>query len=161
MKLTMDKLPIFQKLHHVCIVVRDIENAVKYYESIGVGPWADFPPMDAYRLDGYDRVAFLKMRYRFANIDNVQLQLCQPGDGDTPQRRFLETRGEGVFHLGFSVENCDKAEELAASAGVDVLARGRLVDRSGFTYFNTANEGAGITLEVRAPSTQAAQGLKS
>jgi methylmalonyl-CoA/ethylmalonyl-CoA epimerase len=121
MKLTMDKLPIFQKLHHICIVVRDIENAVKYYKSIGVGPWTDFPPMDAYQLDGYDRPAFLKMRYKFANIDNAQLQLCQPGDGDTPQRRFLDTRGEGVFHLGFSVESCDKAEELAANAGLDVL----------------------------------------
>jgi methylmalonyl-CoA/ethylmalonyl-CoA epimerase len=161
MKLTMDKLPIFQKLHHVCIVVRDIENAVKYYESIGVGPWTDFPPLDAYQLDGYDRPAFLKMRYKFANLDNAQLQLCQPGDGDTPQRRFLETRGEGVFHLGFSVESCDKAEELAASAGVDVLARGRLDDRSGFTYFKTVTDRAGITLEVRAPSTRAAQGIKS
>ncbi|CAB3737165.1 VOC family protein [Paraburkholderia rhynchosiae] len=157
----MEKLPMFQNLHHICIVVRDIEKAVDYYESIGVGPWTDFPPMEAYELDGYDRPAFLKMRYKFANIDNAQLQLCQPGDGDTPQRRFLETRGEGVFHLGFAVESCDKAEEQAASAGLDVLARGRLDDRSGFTYFKTVNEGAGVTLEVRAPSTKAAQGIKS
>jgi methylmalonyl-CoA/ethylmalonyl-CoA epimerase len=32
-------LNIFHKLHHVCIVVRDIQKAMAYYESVGIGPW--------------------------------------------------------------------------------------------------------------------------
>ncbi len=46
------------------------------------------------------------LRYRCVNLENFQLQLCEPPEGDTPQRRFLETHGEGVFHLGFTVPNC-------------------------------------------------------
>jgi catechol 2,3-dioxygenase-like lactoylglutathione lyase family enzyme len=36
---------VFRHVHHVCIVVPDIQAAVSYYESIGIGPWKDFPPL--------------------------------------------------------------------------------------------------------------------
>lgn len=146
----MSKLDIFRKLHHVCIVVKDIGAAVAYYESVGVGPWTDFPPLDAFKLEGYERESFLKLKYKFANLDNIQLQLCQPGEGDTPQRRFLERHGEGVFHLGFAVADVDAAEASAVSTGVQILGRGRLPDGSGFSYFDTAEAGAGVNLQVRA-----------
>ncbi|SOE84435.1 Catechol 2,3-dioxygenase [Burkholderia sp. YR290] len=157
----MKDLGIFRQLHHVCIVVRDIEKAVTFYESAGVGPWKDFPPMDAYELNGYNREAFLQMRYKFATLDNVQIQLCQPGQGDTPQRRFLDTRGEGVFHLGFTVDSVDAAQQQGIEAGLPFLGSGRLDDRSGFTYFNTADRGAGVTLEIRRASANANKGIKS
>jgi len=32
-------LNIFHKLRHVCIVVSDIQKAMAYYESVGIGPW--------------------------------------------------------------------------------------------------------------------------
>lgn len=146
----MSKPDVFRKLHHICIVVRDIDAAVAYYDSAGIGPWTDFPSLEGVKLDGYDRDAFLKLKYKFANIDNVQFQLCQPGDGDTPQKRFLENHGEGVFHLGFSVSNVDSAETAATGAGLAVLGKGRLPDGSGFTYFDTAKAGAGVNLQVRA-----------
>jgi hypothetical protein len=44
---------------------------------------------------------------------NIQLQLCQPSDHRSPQRVHLETRGEGVFHLGFEVPDADAAESEA------------------------------------------------
>ena len=148
----MNNLNIFKKLHHICIVVNDMESSVQYYESIGVGPWTDFPSLENFQVDGIERDAFLGLRYKYANLDNVQIQLCQPGSGDTPQGQFLRTRGEGVFHLGFDVVDCDIAEVDAVQAGLAVKARGRLPNRSGFTYFETVRQGAGVTLEVRAVS---------
>jgi len=142
-------LPIFRNLHHVCIVVRDIAAAEAYYASVGVGPWLDYPPLDQYaELDVPSREGFLGMRYRFCDIDNIQIQLCQPPEVDCPQRRFLEEKGEGVFHLGFAVDDCDAAEESARAAGLPVLMRGRRPDRSGFTYFDNAAR-AGVVLEIR------------
>ena len=35
----------FHKPHHICIVVKDIEKTKGYYESIGIGPWLDYPPL--------------------------------------------------------------------------------------------------------------------
>jgi methylmalonyl-CoA/ethylmalonyl-CoA epimerase len=148
-------LDIFKELHHICIVVSDLDRAVKYYESVGIGPWLDYPPLDGFtaELDVPDHAAFLRLKYRYANLDNIQIQLCEPGEGGSPQRRFLETRGEGVYHLGFGVDDCDAAEAHGIAAGLRVGARGRRPDRTGFTYFDT-REDAGVTLEVRTPKSK-------
>jgi len=143
---------IFRNLHHICIVVRDLEKSKAYYESAGIGPWQPFPSLDAFRHDLKvpDADAFVRLKYSYAVLDNVQIQLCEPPEGNTLQRRFLEERGEGVFHLGFTVENCDAGERDGVAAGLAVLMHGRKADGSGFTYFDTASQGAGVTLEIRA-----------
>jgi len=143
-------MTLFHTLHHVCVVVRDIDAATRYYESLGVGPWHEYPSLEPYQLDVKDRAAYLKTRYRYANLANYQLQLCQPGEGDTPQWHFLQEHGEGVFHLGFTVPDLDAAESQAREKGLGIISRGRLPGtNSGFTYFDSAAKGAGTTLEVR------------
>ena len=139
--------PLFNRLHHVCIVVSNIDEAQQYYESLGVGPWQPFPPLSGFDVS-IPATDFGTLTYRFADLDGVQLQLCEPGDGDTPQRAFLDQRGPGVFHLGFAVPDVDDAEAAGADLGLDVLLRGRRPDHSGFTYFDTA--AAGVTLQVRS-----------
>ena len=41
----------FTKVHHICIVVHDVERSVAYYESLGMGPWFDYPKGGRY-LEG-------------------------------------------------------------------------------------------------------------
>ena len=138
----------FRRLHHICLVVHDIDRAQAYYESIGIGPWEQYPPLSEYTdLDVPDPDAFAQMEYRVVNLDNVQLQLCQPPHLDCPQRRFLDSHGEGVFHLGFEHDVQD-AVTLAASLGMSVLMRGQRADGSGFVYFDTQDR-AGVVLETR------------
>lgn len=143
--------PALHTLHHLSIVVHDLAATVSYYEGIGVGPWKDFPSLEAFRdnLTAPDPEGFLQLRYRYADLGNVQIQLCQPGPGDTPQRRFLETHGEGVFHLGFSVPEVDGAEAELTGLGLAPLLRGRTAIGTGFTYFDTRDR-AGVVLQVRA-----------
>ena len=150
----MTEVPtIFRRLHHVCVVVHDIVATEAHYVSVGIGPWQNYPPLDQYReLDVPSRAGFLGMRYRFCDIDNIQLQLCQPPAIDCPQRRFLDEKGEGVFHLGFEVADCDAAEAAGKAAGLPVLMRGRRDDRSGFTYFDNS-AAAGVVLEIRQSPT--------
>jgi methylmalonyl-CoA/ethylmalonyl-CoA epimerase len=140
---------IFRSLHHVCIVVENIESAVKYYESIGVGPWGDYPPLSMYASVSLPREDFETLRYKWCDLDNVQLQLCEPGDAPTPQRKFLDEKGEGVYHLGFHVEDVDQAEKEGQDTGLNVLVNGRRAEGGGFTYFDTRNE-AGVVLEIRS-----------
>jgi methylmalonyl-CoA/ethylmalonyl-CoA epimerase len=143
----------FKTLHHVCIVVADMERAVNFYESIGIGPWHPFPSLEPFRheLDVPNIDDFMKLEYRFTDLGTVQLQLCAPPkDGDTLQRRFLDEHGEGVFHLGFSVADCDAAEAHNRSLGLTPKLRGRLPNRNGFTYFDTDDRGAGVILQIRA-----------
>jgi methylmalonyl-CoA/ethylmalonyl-CoA epimerase len=138
---------VFEKLHHVCIVVHDIDKTQAYYESIGIGPWNAYPPLSEYEeLNVPNPAAFRKMRYRICNMPNIQLQLCQPSEDPSPQRKHLEEKGEGVFHLGFEVPDADAAE---AQAGMPVKMSGRRTNRTGFTYFDTA-EGGGVVLLTRS-----------
>ena len=139
----------FRTLHHVCIVVHDLERAMRYYQQLGVGPWIDYPKGSAYvAFDVPNADASRAMRYKCADLDNVQIQLCQPPQLDCPQRRFLDEYGEGVYHLGFEVPDLDAAERTVAARGAITTARGRRANGSGFAYFDT-RAGAGVVLEVR------------
>ncbi len=141
---------MFRHLHHLCIVVHDIDRAVASYAALGIAPWTDYPPLAEYgELEVPDRDAFLAMRYKVANLDNVQFQLCQPPEADCPQRRFLDDHGEGVFHVGFDVADADAAEAEGRGMGLGVLMRGRRADRSGFTYYDTAVRAGGVVLLTR------------
>ena len=142
----------FRELHHICIVVRDIEASVAFYESIGIGPWQDYPPLTEYtRLTVPNPDAFYALKYKLASVGGFQLQLCQPPELDCPQRRFLDSRGEGVFHIGFESDldsDLDETAAAGASLGLNVLARGQRDNGSGFIYFDTADD-AGVVLLAR------------
>jgi catechol 2,3-dioxygenase-like lactoylglutathione lyase family enzyme len=140
----------FDKLHHICIVVHDIDKTQAYYESIGIGPWEAYPPLVEYEeLEVPNREGFLQMQYRICNLASIQIQLCQPNGDPTPQRLHLDAKGEGVFHIGFAVQDADDAEADARKAGIPVLMRGRRQNRTGFSYYDTADN-AGVILLTRA-----------
>jgi hypothetical protein len=52
--------------------------------------------------------------------------------------------GEGVFHLGFEVPDCDAGEAVGKAIGLGVLMRGRRPTRTGFAYFDTMNQVGGV-----------------
>jgi methylmalonyl-CoA/ethylmalonyl-CoA epimerase len=145
----MQEDKIFGKPHHICIVVKDIEKTKSYYESIGIGPWVDYPPLVEYtKLNVMDEKGFFATRFVYTHIGNLQLQLAQPGEGKTIYKDFLEMKGEGVFHIGFEVDDVDAVEKQLTDNEMQVLASGRRDDGSGFSYLDT-REGAGVTLLVR------------
>ncbi|MGC4028449.1 MAG: VOC family protein [Steroidobacteraceae bacterium] len=138
----------FRQLHHVCVVVRDLEKAMAYYEKLGIGPWYDYPKGVPYvELQVQSEAASKSLRYMCCDLENFQLQLCQPSDLDSPQKRFLDEHGEGVYHLGFE-SDLDRAESFGRSLGLSVIGRGRRQDNTGFCYFDT-RDGAGTVLSVR------------
>jgi 4-hydroxyphenylpyruvate dioxygenase-like putative hemolysin len=139
----------FSELHHVSIVVRDIEASVKYYTSIGIGPFVEYPPMREYTtINVPDEEGFYNLRIMVARIGSVDLQLIQPGEGQSLYKEHLEKKGEGVYHLGFVVNDIEGAEAEIKSKGLDVISNGRREDGSGFAYLGTAEKGA-VTLLIR------------
>jgi methylmalonyl-CoA/ethylmalonyl-CoA epimerase len=145
---------LFGSLHHIGIVVNDLDRSVAFYESVGIGPWRDFPSLEPYthQLSGVEKSELLASRYKYATVGEVQLHLCEPPEGDSPQRRFLSEHGEGVFNLSFSVPDVNDAESRLIGDGLAVLLRGRQAAGTGFTYFDTRPQGAGTVLQVRSSS---------
>lgn len=145
---------LLQAPHHIGIVVHDIDRSTAFYESIGVGPWRDFPSLEPYThdLSGIGKAELLDSRFKYTTVGALQLQLCQPAPGDSPQRRFLEEHGEGVFSLSFSVPDIDQGQDQLTAAGLTALLRGRTAHGNGFTYFDTRPHGAGAVLQIRSAS---------
>ncbi|MDP2919446.1 MAG: VOC family protein [Dehalococcoidia bacterium] len=92
------------RLHHVGVVVSDLDRAISYYKSLGI----------------VDRISTLmtsegkkaKLIGRMVGIGNLNLEFWQPIRGDTVQQEFLDSNGEGINHLAFSVDNYDEAYNL-------------------------------------------------
>lgn len=139
----------FGELHHLSIVVRDMAKAVKYYTSIGIGPFREYPPMREYTtINVPDEEGFYNLRIMVARIGPVDLQLIQPGEGESLYKDYLEKRGEGVYHLGFVVDDIEESEADVQRRGLRIISNGRRADGSGFAYLDTA-EKAGVTLLIR------------
>ena len=140
----------FSELHHVTIAVKDLDKAVRYYESIGLGPFKPFPPLrDFVKVEGKDQTSFFRYMVKEAQVGPVSIQLLQPpSDEESSYGDFLKNRGEGVQHIGFVVDDIDKAETELRQLGLRVTETGRRADGSGFTYFDT-DEIGGVTLEIR------------
>jgi methylmalonyl-CoA/ethylmalonyl-CoA epimerase len=98
-------MTVAKALNHVGIAVRSIEDQRSFYEgSLG----AEF--------EDIQEVASQKVRVAFFKIGDVRLELLEPTDPSSPVAKFLETRGEGLHHLAFTVENIqDRINELTES----------------------------------------------
>ena len=142
----------FEKIHHICIAVRDMDEKIKYFESIGIGPWTEYPPLTEYtELETPSPEGFFSLRFMQTYIGDMEIQLVQPGEADSPQKRFLDTHGEGVYHIGFVVDDVNKGEQVLKERGLKTLSRGRRPNQSGFNYFDTKKD-AGVTLLIRKSS---------
>jgi catechol 2,3-dioxygenase-like lactoylglutathione lyase family enzyme len=149
----MKKSP-FSELHHMSIVVRDIEESVKYYTSIGIGPFMEYPPMREYtKINVPDEEGFYNLRIVVARVGPVDLQLIQPGEGESLYKDHLEKKGEGVYHLGFAVDDIEESEADVKRRGISIISNGRREDGSGFAYLDTAEKG-GVTLLIRQSPPQ-------
>lgn len=139
----------FSNLHHISIVTDDIDAMEKFYSSIGVGPFVQYPPLKEYvHLDAPDEEGFYQLTIRCAQIGPVQLQLIQPGRGDSLYKQHLEKHGPGVYHLGFAVNDLTQARAEVRELGLKEKSSGVRDNGSGFAYLDTEKE-AGVTLLVR------------
>lgn len=139
------KLP-FGRIDQVGIVVRDIDRAIKYYESLGIGP---FKPMNVTSIDRevYGKPApDVKNVARVAQVGQLQIELIQPISGQSVQREFLESKGEGVNHLAFFVDDIAKETAKLTALGFKMISGGKLVGGGGFAYFDTDKVG-GVQFE--------------
>jgi methylmalonyl-CoA/ethylmalonyl-CoA epimerase len=92
-----------KKIDHICIAVKNLEEAKKVWEPI-LGKSPDDPYVDEY--SGI-RVA----RYW---LGEVGFELMEPLGPNSDVARHIEKRGEGVMIIGFNVENTRAAiAELA------------------------------------------------
>ena len=92
-----------KRVDHVGIAVKDLDEAVKFYESLG------------FKASGYEVVAEQKVKVAFLPCGDSGLELLESTEPDGPIARFIEKNGPGIQHIAIRVDDIDKAlEELKA-----------------------------------------------
>jgi 4-hydroxyphenylpyruvate dioxygenase-like putative hemolysin len=85
------------------------------------------------------------IKVAFVESGDVQIELIQPVEGKNLYTEFLETRGEGIHHLGYQVE--DMAAMKAAftdKVGEPIFHRDMGIME--FAYYDTSEVG-GLMIE--------------
>lgn len=89
---------MFKKLDHIAIVVRDTEEALKFYRDTLKLP-----------LVLSEVIEEAGVRLTHLDLGNLHLQLVQPIRPDHPLSGHLDQHGEGLHHLCFLVDNVPQA----------------------------------------------------
>jgi len=149
----MREKSIFSNLHHVALVVRDMDKAIAHYQSLGIGPF-EAPPVKAVSIKLYGKpipTDYFTRKELMGPMGLINLQLIQPGKEESTWKEFLETRGEGVHHLGFFVDDIDKVEAEFAAKGFEIVISSRFQGGGGAAYIDIGKETGGIMLELIQP----------
>ncbi|HET7530053.1 MAG TPA: methylmalonyl-CoA epimerase [Mycobacteriales bacterium] len=109
-------LPLFTRIDHVGIAVRDLESAIELYTTTFGLSVAGRETNDEQGV----REAMLHVADGAAGASYVQL--LEPLAEETPVGKFLASRGEGVHHIGYGVVDVAAALDRLREDGV------RLVD---------------------------------
>jgi len=91
-----------QRLAHICILVRDIDQAIEHYTNIlgAVSPQLLKEKVTKEeRFAGKDRYVTAFFRAAGSGCD---IQLLQPLDPQSPLYKRLEKHGEGLHHIAFA-----------------------------------------------------------
>ena len=141
---------LFSKVDQIGVVVRDMDKAVEYYQSLGIGPFEPLPKSDAVERKYFGKPidpTSVKLKIQVAQMGPVQLELIQPIEGDSVFMDFLKTKGEGINHLAFWVDDIDKEEARLVEKGLPLLYRSRFRKGGGAAHFDTRKIG-GFFIEL-------------
>lgn len=132
------------RLYHIGVCVRDIAATVQFYTDIfSIGPFT-YRDVAYENATYYGQVAGYRGKRAFAQMGPMMLELIELVDGPTIHEGFLETRGEGLHHLGFEVDDLAASMEEAVRRGLEITQSFTRSDGTGFAYVDSDRIGGTI-----------------
>jgi methylmalonyl-CoA/ethylmalonyl-CoA epimerase len=98
------------EVDHVAIAVRDLDSAIDWYKQT-FGATVSY--RETVERDGVEEALL--------SVADSYIQLLTPTRDDSPVAKYLETRGEGLHHVGYRVDDCAEALAQAVAAGARAI----------------------------------------
>jgi methylmalonyl-CoA/ethylmalonyl-CoA epimerase len=104
---------LLTEIDHVAIAVNDLEAAIAWYgEVFG----ATVEHRENVERDGVEEALLA--------VADSYVQLLTPTRDDSPVAKYLASRGEGLHHVGYRVDDCAAALQSVKDSG------GRVIDEA-------------------------------
>ncbi|MBC8276069.1 MAG: methylmalonyl-CoA epimerase [Chloroflexi bacterium] len=129
---------MIKKVHHVAIVVKNLDEALELYDNLfGTKP----SKIETIQQQGV-KAALLPM------AEGGEIELLEPIDPQSSIAKFLESRGEGIHHICFEVENVDQELCTLADKGAQLIDKQGRLGLTGKVGFIHPKSTKGVLIEL-------------
>ena len=122
------KLP-FANIAHLGWAVRDIDTTIKNFEDMGLGPWRRYILGEEdgghdFLMREYEGGMANRCKVALAKWGPIVIELFEPISFPIVEK-FLESRGEGIWHFGYSVNRAQFDATIAEmeKKGIGIVGR--------------------------------------
>ncbi len=102
--------PVFTEIDHVAIAVNDLEAAIAWYAEV-------FGALVVHRevveSDGVEEA--------LVRVADSYIQLLTPTRDGSPVAKYLASKGEGLHHIAYRVDDCALALDAVKASGARVI----------------------------------------
>lgn len=100
------------KIDHIAIAVNNVESAAKQYQqALGVSNVI----FETVESEGV-KLAILK-------LENGRIELMEPTRDDSPIRKFLDKKGEGLHHMALATGDIESEYRRMEGCGIQFLGK--------------------------------------
>ena len=133
---------MFGRIDHIGVAVEDIDAAVALYEG-------SFEMVLAHR----ETVASQGVEAVLLDVGDGHVELLAPLGADTPVGRFLASKGEGLHHVAYAVDDIDTCLQRIAAAGLELIdSEPRVGIRGSRVAFLHPRSTGGVLTEIVEPA---------
>jgi len=102
--------PYITKIDHLGIAVQNLEQAIDFYKNTLNLEFLGIEEIEAEAI----KVAFFK-------VGDIKLELMEPSSSNSPIAKFLASKGEGIHHLAFAVDDLNSTFNYFNNLAIPLL----------------------------------------
>lgn len=143
------------RLHHVGIPVRDLDKSIEDYKTLGIATFKpefliDSSSIAEYLVYGKTPDPVVKTRGVMGMMGPLGVELLQPVTGDTVHKELLESTGEGIGHIAYTVDDLEAETASMVERGFPIILsiKHAAQSRPGAIYFDTRSKFSGLIVEL-------------
>jgi len=137
---------VIKKVHHVGVVVRDLEQAMRFYRDTLALP-----------VHKTETIIDQGVRAALLTLGDSEIELLEPIVPDTGIARYLEGRGEGLHHVCFEVDDVERDLLALKMKGTELVDQQTRIGIAGRICFLHPSAMDGTLVELCQPITDEAQ----
>jgi methylmalonyl-CoA epimerase len=100
---------VIQKIDHIGIAVKSVEDAAKVYSALGL------------EVEDIEVLESQKLKIAMIPVGESKIELVEPTGSEGGVARFIEKRGEGMHHMAFGVSDIEAALASLKEAGIPLV----------------------------------------